>query len=272
MTERLALQKLLAAPVSSAIVDVGEDQVGGFVAEAGAAVSLRTPAELLAAYGVDGAPEFVDVVRFEQPHLATFSVPNDAERPWPTFPHGFLRGDSLAQVWTLGRTRYSYGAEYWRIRSDGRQKRLSRYEGAARGWAGARQWRPPSPLVGNLARWREGEYFADVIGESVSLTAIGGEGPDDFTQVHSRAWSMNVPLSECEVFERVFTAELGGIPVRVVRSGAGVTELLLLSDDPEDAAKVGAGLVEPGVYQVIVDSARLAGVRGVENQLVVEGN
>ncbi|MED5815272.1 hypothetical protein VST63_23170 [Mycolicibacterium sp. 050232] len=267
MAERLVLQKLLASPISSAIVETGEDQVGGFVTDARAAVGLRTPAELLAAYGVDGAPEFADVVRFEQPRLTTFTSPSEAERPWAVFPHGFLHGDSLAQVWVMGRTRYSYGAEYWRIRSDGEQKRLSRYEGAARGWVGAKQWRPPSPLVGNMARWRGGEYFADVVGDSVLLTATVEEGPAGFSQVHPRAWSATAPLSECEVFERVYTAELQGVPVRVLRSGGGAAELLLLSDDPADAEQVGAGLVEPGVYELIVDSNRLTNVHGVENVL-----
>lgn len=267
MPDPLVLQKLLAGPIAGAIVETGHDQVGGFVTDARAVVGLRTPAELLAAYGVDGAPEFADVVRFEQPRLATFSSPSEAERPWPAFPHGFLRGDSLAQVWVMGRTRYSFGAEYWRIRSDGEQKRLSRYEGAARGWVGARQWRPPSPLVGNMARWRGGEYFADVVGDKVLLTSTVEEGPAGFSQVHPRAWLATAPLSECEVFERIYTAELHGVPVRILRSGGGAAELLLLSDDPADAERVGAGLVEPGVYELIVDPSRLSNVHGVENLL-----
>jgi hypothetical protein len=267
MSEPLVLQKLLAGPAAAAIVDTGADQVGGFVTAASAVVGLNTPAQLLAAYGVDAAPQFVDVVRFEQPRLALLSGPSDAERPWASFPNGFLRGDSLAQVWILARTRYSYGAEYWRIRSDGEQKCLSRYEGAARGWAGAKQWRAPSPLVGNLARWRGGEYFADVVGDSVLLTAIGEEGPKAFEQVHARAWTATVSLSECEVFERVFAAQLEGVPVRLLRSTGGSAELVLLSDDPDDAARVGAGLVEPGVYEVVVDSSRLLNLHGVERQL-----
>lgn len=267
MPDTLVLQKLLAGPTASAIVETGHDQVGGFVTDARAVVGLRTPAELLAAYGIEGTPEFVDVVRFEQPRPARFSAPGEAERPWPVFPHGFLRGDSLAQVWVMERTRYSYGAEYWRIRSDGEQKRLSRYEGAASGWVGARKWRLPSPLVGNMARWRGGEYFADVAGDKVLLTATAEEGPAGFSQVHPRAWSATAPLSECEVFERVYTAELQGVPVRVLRSGGGAAELLLLSDDPADAEQVGAGLVEPGVYELIADHSRLANVQGVENQL-----
>lgn len=45
-------------------------------------------------------------------------------------------------------------------------------------------------------------------------------------------------------------------------------EVLLLSDEPSDAERVGARLVEPGVYEVTVDAGRLTNVQGVENQLV----
>ncbi len=75
MPDALVLQKLLTGRAAAAIVELGEDQVGGFVAEAGAATSLRTPAELLAAYGIDANPEFADVVRSEQPRLAACSNP-----------------------------------------------------------------------------------------------------------------------------------------------------------------------------------------------------
>lgn len=270
MPERLVLQKLLTAPVATAIVENGADQVGGFVTSASAVVGLRTPAELLAAYGVEGSPQFVDVVRFEQPRLATFSELGDADRPWQTFPNGFLLGESLARVWNLGRTRYSYGAEYWRIRSDGEQKRLSRYEGAARGWIGARQWRPPSPIVGTMARWRDSEFFADVIAESVLLTTINDNGPPGFEQIHPRVWSATVRLAECEVFERVFTARLDGVPVRLLRTTGASAEVLLLSDDPAVAERIGARLVEPGIYQMVADANRLADVQGVENLLTTQ--
>jgi hypothetical protein len=265
--KRLVLQKLLTASIAADIVESGSDQVGGYVADASAAASLRTPADLLAAYGVDGSPQFIDVVRFEQPWLATVSMPSDRPRPWQTFPNGFLLGDSLTQVWAFGRTRYSYGAEYWRIRADGEQKCLSRYEGAARGWVGAQRWRPPSPMVGTLARWHGREFFADVLLESVLLTAISDDGPAGFEQIHPRVWSTSVPMPECDVFERVFTADLGGVPVRMLRSMGRTAEVLLLSDEPADAERVGAGLVEPAVYEVIVDAGRLTNVKGVENQL-----
>ena len=267
MSEPFVLQKLLAAPVAAAIVETGSDQVGGLVTAASEVASLRTPAQLLAAYGVEATPEFADVVRFEQPRLTVLTPPENADRPWQTFPSGFLLGDSLARVWTMSRTRYSPGAEYWRIRADGEQKCLSHYAGAARGWAGARQWRPPSPIVGTMARWQGNEFYADVRGETVSLTGIGDVGRAGFEQIRPGAWSAVVALADCEIFERVFTAALDGVPVRLLRRSGVQAHVLLLSDDPADARRLGAGLVESGVYEMTVDTSRLMNVQGVENQL-----
>lgn len=267
MSEPFVLQKLLAAPVAAAIVETGSDQVGGLVTAASEVAGLRTPAQLLAAYGVEAAPEFADVVRFEQPRLTVLTPPENGDRPWQTFPSGFLLGDSLARVWTMSRTRYSPGAEYWRIRADGEQKRLSHYAGAARGWAGARRWRPPSPIVGTMARWQGNEYYADVRGETVLLTAIGNTGHPGFEQIRPGAWSAAIALADCEIFERVFTASLDGVPVRLLRHSGAQAHVLLLSDDPADAQRLGAGLVEPGVYEMTVDTTRLMDVQGVENQL-----
>ena len=272
MADRLVLQKLLTAPIASAILESGLDQVGGVVAEASKALGLLTPGELLAAYGVDAAPEFADVVRFEPPRLATFTRPSDAERPWPTFSYGFLRGDSLTPVWNMNRTRYSHGAEYWRIRSDGEQRCLSHYAGAGHGWVGAKRWRPPSPMVGTLARWRGREFFADVDAETVLLTAFANDGPTGFQQIRPQVWSARVPLPECEVFERVYTAQVDDLPVRVLRSAGSTTEVLLLTDDPADAERVGARLVEAGVFEAVVDNSRLTNLQGVENQWVPNGS
>ncbi|MFC7672719.1 hypothetical protein ACFQWH_06540 [Mycolicibacterium sp. GCM10028919] len=71
MPEPVVLQKLLTGSVAAAIVEAGSDHVGYYVTLASEVASLRTPTQLLAAYGVDGAPEFAGVVRFEQPRLAT---------------------------------------------------------------------------------------------------------------------------------------------------------------------------------------------------------
>ena len=69
------------------------------------------------------------------------------------------------------------------------------------------------------------------------------------------------------MFERVFTAEFVRVPVRLLRATRGPADVLLLSDDPAVATGIGAGLVEPGVYEMIVDARRLTNLQGVENQL-----
>lgn len=272
MSERVVLQKLLTAGIAASIGESGANQVGGYVTTVSSVAGLRTPTDILTAYGVSAELEFVDVVRFEQPPMATFHEPTDAQRPWQTFPTGFLLGDSLARVWTLGRTRYSYGAEYWRIRSDGAQKCLSHYEGVALGWVGARRWRRPSPLVGTLARWQGREFFADLLGDSVLLSAITDDGPAGFDEVHPGVWSARVAIADCEVFERVYTAEVDRIPVRVLSVVGYEAQVMLLSDDPDDAAVVGAGLVEPEVYELVLHRDRLSNLQGVENQLVTTPN
>jgi hypothetical protein len=266
--EQLALQKLLTASLASAIVETGSSQVGGYVTTASEVAGLRTPTDLLAAYGIYGTPEFVDVARFEQPRLAALDATHIDERTWTTFPTGFLLGDSLARVWRMGRTRYPIGAEYWRIRSDGEQKCLSRYGGVGRGWTGARLWRSPSALVGTMARWRGIEFFADVQASTVLLTSIADDGPAGFERIRPTVWSKTVPATECEVFERVYTALLDGVPVRLLRHADTRTEVVLLSDDPLDAGRVGAENVELGVFELTVDTHRLTNLQGVENQMV----
>lgn len=118
-----------------------------------------------------------------------------------------------------------------------------------------------------MARWQGNEFYADVRGEKVSLTAIGDTGHPGFEQIRPGAWSAAVALTDCEIFERVFTASLDGVPVRLLRHSGAQAHVLLLSDDPADAQRLGAGLVEPGVYEMTVDTTRLMDVQGVENQL-----
>lgn len=265
---RPVLQKLLTADLGKAIVEDGYDQVGGIVVQAGDAVGLDTPERLLAAYGYPGLEqEFVDVVRFELPPLAQLTRPSGEDRSWPTYPTGFLRADSVVPVWELSRTRYSYGAEYWRIRSDGQQKCLSAYQGAARGWRGAQGWRPWSPLVGPRARWRGAEMVADVVGDGVLVSMSGQAGPEGWEQVRPGVWSAGVPATECELFEVVLSATWRGVPVRVLGSDGTTSLVLLESDDEEQAASLGARLVEPGVFEAEAPVAELADTRGVTNEL-----
>ena len=268
MQARPVLQKLLTRGLGTAIVEEGYDQVGGVVVVAGDARPLDTPGKLLRAYGFDGEPEFVDVVRFELPPAARLTNPvaPDSGRT-PLHPTGFLRADAVVPVWELDRTRYSYGAEYWRIRADGEQRVLSAYQGAARGWRGAKGWRPWSPLVGVRARWRGSELAADVVGDSVLLAMRGETGPEGWEQVRPQTWVAAVPASECELFEVVLTATWQGVPVRVLASGPAGARVLLLVDDAERAEALGADTVEPGVFEMTVSPADLADTHGVTNEL-----
>jgi hypothetical protein len=267
--ERMVLQKLLTADLGRAIVDDGYDHVGGIVVSAPDAAALNTPDLLLRAYGFDVTGlEFVDVVRFELPPLAQLVNPvaPDAERT-PLYPTGFLRADVIVPVWELSRTRYSFGAEYWRIRADGEQKCLSAYQGVARGWRGAAGWRPWSPLVGPRARWRDAEMAADVVGDSVLLSVRADEGPQGWEQVRPQTWVAAVPAAECELFEVVLTATWRGVPVRILESGPSGARVLLLIDDASRAESLGATVVEPGVFEATAAVDDLLDRHGVTNEL-----
>jgi hypothetical protein len=267
--DRLVLQKLLTADLGRAIVDDGYDQVGGIVVSAADAAPLDTPDRLLHAYGFDVTGlEFVDVVRFTLPALASLTNPvaPDARRT-PLYPTGFLTGDAIVPVWELSRTRYSYGAEYWRIRVDGEQRCLSSDQGVARGWRGAQGWRPWSPLVGPRARWRGAEFAADVVGDSVLLSVRAETGPDGWEQVRPETWVAAVPAGECELFEVVLSATWQGVPVRVLSSGPAGARVLLLIDDADRAEALGATVVEPGVFEATVSVDELTDRRGVTNEL-----
>lgn len=265
---RPVLQKLLTHGLGTAIVEDGYDQVGGVVVLAGDARPLDTAGKLLRAYGFDGEPEFVDVVRFELPPLASLANPvaPDADRS-PLYPTGFLRADAVVPVWELSRTRYSFGAEYWRIRSDGQQKCLSSYHGVARGWRGAKAWRPWSPLVGPRARWRGTELAADVVGDSVLLSVRADEGPAGWEQVRPQTWVAAVPATECELFEVVLTATWQGVPVRILESGPSGARVLLQIDDAARAEALGATVVEPGVFEATAAIEDLLDRHGVTNEL-----
>lgn len=270
-SRRPVLQKLLTHGLGSAIVDDGYDQVGGIVVLAGDAVPLDTPDKLLGAYGFDvTGQEFVDVVRFELPPLATLANPvaPGAGRD-PLYPTGFLTGGAVVPVWELSRTRYSYGAEYWRIRSDGEQRCLSAYQGAARGWRGAKGWRPWSPLVGPRARWRGAELVADVVGDGVLVSAATDAGPEGWEQVRPGVWTAALPLQECEIFEVVLTATWRGVPVRILASGPSGARVLLLIDDAARAEELGATVIEPGVFEAMVAVDDLEDRHGVTNELAL---
>jgi hypothetical protein len=244
------LQKLLHPGMSAQVFEWGYDRVGGFVIDVADANALPTPEALLAAYQLGGDwGEWVDVVRFAVPACAQVTRPAVVERPWPSYHSGFLApvGETIVPVWSLSLTRYSPGAELWRIHADGRQEMMLWYAGAARGWVGARGWRPASRFVGPRATWNGGEYAADVSGDSVELTSFQEQADPAWTQHRPQTWSRRVPVAECEISELIFGATVDGVAVRILDVNDGTAEVLLVGDDPADAQRIGADLIDPGV-------------------------
>jgi hypothetical protein len=161
VSDVLVLQKLLAAPVSNAIVEFGFDQVGPFVAAAAESVTLPGPRQrLLAAYGVDAAPEFADVVRFQ----TTAGWRRSAH---PVMHRGRGRHSRTGSCWV---TRWrGYGPFPGRatptVRSTGGSARtVNRSDchgmGALPGLGGRPKMEPPTAMVGTLTRWQGREFFA----------------------------------------------------------------------------------------------------------------
>ncbi|MEZ3162027.1 hypothetical protein AB1K54_16040 [Microbacterium sp. BWT-B31] len=251
---RIVLQKLLHRGMSAIVLDRGYDQVGGYVVEASAAAELRTPEALRAAYGIaDDADPWVDVVRFLTPACAELNAPSGAERPWPAYPQGFLHpvAEPIVPVWTLSTTRYSPGAEVWRISADGTQKMMSSYGGAARGWSGARQWRPASRYFGTRAVWRGTEYAADVADGAVSLTSFTELEHDGWSQQRPATWSRVVEVAECEVYELDFRASLQGVDVRVLEVIGSDLRLEIVGDDPAIAEQLHASMIDFGQFELV---------------------
>lgn len=274
---RTVLQKLLHPGLSRLIRERGYSQAGGFVVEAGASVALRTAGILREAYGwpPDGSGH-VDVVRFEVPSCATLTTPSNADRPWPTYPHGFLRpvADALVPVWNLSTTRYSPGAELWRISDTGDQELLAVYRGAAHGWTAVenqppvKEWHPSSRFFGTRAVYQGTEYAADIHHDLVELTAYVEQQSGGWSQPRQGVWSRTVALADCTVYELHFTAALSGIPLRVLEEHNGVVRAELMTDDPETAERMSALMVDYGVFEVPgVPGTRLTDTKLVANQL-----
>ena len=274
------MQKLLVPWVSTAIVEQGHSVVEGPVVRAGDAAGLDTPEKLLAAYGFEGPASpwgaepqpYVDVLRFPVEPLMRLETPpaDEVERPWPTYPRGFLRGDSLVPVWMLERTRVPVGTEFWRIAHTGEQKALSVYDGPALGWRGAPGYFPPLHVVGPRAEWHGLDLPAAFLPEGrIELVHVGDQAPaPEFEQVRPQVWRAEVPLAACDrVFEVVLTATVDGVPVRVLQQAGDQALVLLLTDDPAAAELLGAGEAEPGIFEGVVPAGKLEGVEGAMRQL-----
>ena len=76
-------------------------------------------------------------------------------------------------------------------------------------------------------------------------------------EIRPGVWAAAVSLADCELFETVLTATVDGVRVRVLESDGTTARVLLLSDREDDAARVGAGLVEPGVFEADVAVSEL---------------
>jgi len=275
---RTVLQKLLHPGLSQLIRERGYSQVGGSVVRAGDAKNLRTADALRQAYGWPSeASGYVDVVRFEVPLCATVSVPPQVERPWPSYPLGFLRpvGDEIVPVWNMTTTRYSPGAELWRITDAGEQEILAVYRGAAHGWTALqgqqpiKEWHPSSRFFGTRAVFEEIEYASDIRDDQVDLTSYVEPASAGWSQARLGVWTKTVPLAACTVYELDFTASLGDVPVRVLEEHNGVVRAQFLTDDPEISGRLSAVMVDYGVFEVSgIPGIDLSDTKLLANQLV----
>ena len=272
------LQKALLPWQARDVAERGSPTVGGAVVRAADAAGLRTPEAIVTAldWGADrlGRPPAdlpaVDVVRFPVLPLMQLGLPPREVAPWPTYATGFLRSSEVVPVWFLERTRFPVGAEYWRIHADGRQEHLTTYGGAAGGWRGAPRWAPPTSLLGPRAQWQGREWAADLLPGSgqVELVAIGPDTPPGFTGVRPHVATRAVEASECtSVFERVLTAVWRGVRCRVADRDATQARLVLVSDDVDAVARLGAAEVEPAVFEVTAPLSELTDVAGTSTEL-----
>lgn len=281
MSERaVVLQKLLMPWLARAVAEQGYSAVGGPVTEAADAANLDTPAAFVRAYGFEGpgspfgdSPAYVDVLRFQTHPLMSLEKPEPhGERPWPTYDSGFLRGDIAVPVWMLDRTRVPTGTELWRMAASGEQQLLSSYGGPALGWRGARGYFPPIHFVGPRAAWQGAEYPADFTPDQrgVELVHVGEQPPEGFEAVRPQVSRKIVEVGACDrVFDLVLTARWREVPVRVLQRSGDQVLVLLLSDDPEDARRLGAGEVEPGIFEATAPADELTDTSGGTRELAV---
>jgi hypothetical protein len=194
------------------------------------------------------------------------NVPGHAEVPWPTYPTGFLR--NAAAVWILTLTRVPVSARFIRIGLDGTEREFSRYDGAARGWRGAKGYYPPLHLIGPRAKHGTLDlpcsYTADQ--QSVELVWVGDEQvPDGFDQVRPRVHARVVPVAECEVFDIALLARWREHRVRILQQAGDEALVVLTPDSAARAEELGAVEMEPGVYQATVPAAELTDREGVRS-------
>lgn len=271
------MEKLLVPAAMRRVVEDGQDTVAGPVVRA-ADLTGSVAAERVAAYGLESElfpfgsdPDHVDVIRFETNPLMLLTTPTpdgsstQRERPWPTYPFGFLF--NAAPVWQLQLTRVPMGARFVRIARDGTERELSTYGGAAWGWQRARGYRPPLEIIGPRATWQghdlPGSYTEDQ--ESIELVWVGEAGaPEGFTPSRPRVLSRVVPLSACDsVFEVTITGRWRDAPVRILQQAGGSSRLLLLDPDLDTVNRLGATAEEPDQFYTSAPTDEVVERQGV---------
>lgn len=275
------LQKLLMPWLSQAIGDRGHPYVGGPVVRAADVSHLRTPRALVDALDLRASaafvddPPFVDVLRFAAEPLMNLVTPLPVQRPWPTYPMGFLTGPGagMTPVWTLERTRVPRGAELWRIHADEREELLTVFDGLADGWRGARGYTPPTHLVGPRAVVDGVEYPAELLhldATQVEVAHVGDDVPPGFRQVRPSLATRRVGLDEVERLHSVnLRCSWLGMRVRaLLPMGA---ETLVLAEQPtlEEVERSRLGEVEPGIYEGVAPRDELVVGEGVDTELPI---
>lgn len=263
------LQKLLFPPTVRAYLEKGASLLAGPVVRLGDASSWRTATDVLRAYGIEdrGVPS-VDVLRCAPSPLDRVSIPQVGD---PTtvagYGTGYLRA-GITPVWDIAATEVPRDAEIWRIFADGHQELICSYGGPAIGWRGASIFAPPTSLVGPRAVWEGREWRAAWIDdkrvELVALSEVTLEGCEE-----TRPWVFRrvVDADSCDrIFALEFSAKWRGIPCVLVQSNTDEAAVLLRTD-PEGAAKVGATVLEPGVFWRLVPRDEVNDIQVTEREL-----
>lgn len=273
------LQKLLMPWLSQAVGDTGYMYVGGPVTRLADVRAISTPSRLVDAHGLRSSaafvddPSYVDVVRFEMDPLMELRNPGGEDRPWQTFPTGFLVGEPVP-VWVMERTRYPRGAELWRIHASGDQELLTLFDGAARGWRDARGYTPPTQIVGPRGVVDGQEHAAeatDPTAEHVELIALGEQVPAGFTTTRPLVSTRVLAARDCErVHEVRVLLDWLGTPARLLQGGSdGMLLLLLEQPSVEQVERTGAREVEPGYYEVMAPRDEVTPLPGIDRTLPV---
>lgn len=273
------LQKLLMPWLSQAVGDRGHPYVGGPVVRMVDVGHLQTARALVDAFDLRSSaafvddPPFVDVLRFEVEPMMNLDTPAMTTRPWPTYPMGFLTGPGagMTPVWVLERTRVPRGTEMWRIHADGRQEMVTRFDGMAHGWRGARGYTPPTHMVGPRATVDGVEYPAELLDpgpSEVQLVHLGEDLPRGFETARPRVAVRTVPIREVSELRAVqLSASWLDMTVRVLHPGAD--DALVAVEQPTVAQVERSRFdeVEPGYYEGLAPKAELSSTGGVGTEI-----